>query len=218
MKFAGPLLVPSVPMPKRALTALCPQLVAERLQAKGEIARRRGVMKQLIPRQPPLGWVHESAPSSVKQQGVNGGRDAVIRFGRFRILLRRRELAVDGVPIELGTRAFDLLLVLLEADGSLVTKKELMSRVWPGIVVSEENLKVQISALRKALGEDRDFIRTEFGRGYRFTAAVRSAVAGNSCQRPPRLRPLPNQRLVSEWISRRLPHGWCIPGAPRHSL
>jgi len=53
---------------------------------------------------------------------VNGGRDAVIRFGRFRILARRRELAVDGVPIELGTRAFDLLLVLLEADGSLVTK------------------------------------------------------------------------------------------------
>ena len=52
-----------------------------------------------------------------------------------------------------------------------------MSRVWPGIVVAEENLKVQISALRKALGEDRDFIRTEFGRGYRFIAAVRSTVA-----------------------------------------
>jgi DNA-binding winged helix-turn-helix (wHTH) protein len=140
--------------------------------------------------------------------------DAMLEFGRFRILLRRRELAVDGVPIELGTRALDLLLVLLEADGSLVTKEELMSRVWPGIVVAEENLKVQISALRKALGEDRDFIRTEFGRGYRFTAAVRSTVAGNACQRPPRLRRLPNQRLVSEWISRRLPHGWCILGHP----
>jgi hypothetical protein len=69
MKFAGPLLVPSVPIPKRALTALCPQLVADRLQAKGEIARRRGVMKQLITRQPPLEWVHESGPSNIKQQG-----------------------------------------------------------------------------------------------------------------------------------------------------
>jgi hypothetical protein len=105
MKFAGPLLVPSVPIPKRALTALCPQLVADRFQAKGEIARRRGVMKQLITRQPPLGWVHESGPSSIKQQGVNGGHDAVIRFGRFRVLLRQRQLIADGAPIELGTRA-----------------------------------------------------------------------------------------------------------------
>src|SRR5712672_4745807 len=87
--------------------------------------------------------------------------DATVAFGRFRVLLRRRQLVADGVPIELGTRAFDLLLVLLEADGSLVTKEELISRVWPGIVVSEENLKVQVSALRKALGADRDLIRTE---------------------------------------------------------
>ena len=66
---------------------------------------------------------------------------------------------------------------MLEADGSLVTKDELLSRVWPGIVVAEANLKVQIFALRKALGDDRDFIRTEFGRGYRFTAVIRSIVA-----------------------------------------
>src|ERR1700694_2117507 len=102
---------------------------------------------------------------------------ATLEFGRFRVLLRQRQLVADGVPIELGTRAFDLLLVLLEADGSLVTKDQLLSRVWPGIVVAEENLKVQIFALRKALGKDRDFIRTEFGRGYRFTAAVRSAAS-----------------------------------------
>src|ERR1700719_3541442 len=88
------------------------------------------------------------------------GAEAAIEFGRFRMLLRRRQLLADGVPIEIGPRAFDLLLVLLESDGALVTKEELMSRVWPGIVVAEENLKVQISALRKVLGEDRDFIRT----------------------------------------------------------
>ena len=101
---------------------------------------------------------------------------AVIEFGRFRVLLRRRQLLADGVPVELGTRAFDLLLILSQADGSLVSKEELLSRGWPGIVVSEENLKVQISALRKALGADRDVIRTEFGRGYRFTAMLRARM------------------------------------------
>jgi DNA-binding winged helix-turn-helix (wHTH) protein len=94
------------------------------------------------------------------------------------------------VPIELGTRAFDLLLVLLEADGSLVTNDELLSRVWQGIVVSEQNLRVQVSALRKALGADRDVIRTEFGRGYRFTAALRAYVPADACRysTPERLR------------------------------
>ena len=116
--------------------------------------------------------------------------EATLEFGRFRVLLRQRQLLANGVPIELGTRAFDLLLVLLEADGSLVTKDELFSRVWPGIVVADENLKVQMSALRKALGEDRDFIRTEFGRGYRFTATVRSTVARSACQRPTRRGPV----------------------------
>ena len=97
-----------------------------------------------------------------------------LEFGRFRVLLRRRHLLADGVPVELGTRAFEVLLALLEADGSLVTKEELTSRVWPGVVVAEENLRVQVAALRKALGADRDLIRTEFGRGYRFTGALRS--------------------------------------------
>src|ERR1700730_14955312 len=60
--------------------------------------------------------------------------EAAIEFGRFRVLLRRRRLLADGVPVELGTRAFDLLLVLLEADGALVTKEELLNRVWSGIV------------------------------------------------------------------------------------
>jgi hypothetical protein len=75
--------------------------------------------------------------------------DAALEFGRFRVQLCRRQLLADGVPVELGTRAFDLLLVLLKADGLLITKEELLSRVWPGLVVSEENLKVQVSALRR---------------------------------------------------------------------
>ncbi len=137
--------------------------------------------------------------------------DAALEFGRFRVLLRQRQLVADGLPVEMGTRAFDLLLVLLEADGSLVTKDELLSRVWPGIVVAEENLKVQISALRRALGEDREFIRTEFGRGYRFTAAVRSTVAWTACGRTTRRGQRSNQRSAPQWISRRAPHGWCVP-------
>jgi DNA-binding winged helix-turn-helix (wHTH) protein len=141
----------------------------------------------------------------------------MLEFGRFRILLRRRQLVADGVPIELGTRAFDLLLALLEANGSLLTKEELMSRVWPGIVVAEENLKVQISALRKALGEDGHFIRTEFGRGYRFTAAVRSTLASGACRHPTRRGHRSTRRSVRQWISRRPLHGWCVPRSFRQS-
>jgi DNA-binding winged helix-turn-helix (wHTH) protein len=99
-----------------------------------------------------------------------------LEFGRFRVLLRQRLLLADGVPIELGTRAFELLLALLEANGSLVSKEQLLARVWPHITVAQDAVKVHVSALRKALGENRDFIRTEVGRGYRFIAAVRSTV------------------------------------------
>jgi DNA-binding winged helix-turn-helix (wHTH) protein len=129
---------------------------------------------------------------------------AALEFGRFRVELRRRELLADGAPIELGTRAFELLLVLLEADGSLVTKQELQSRVWPGIVVAEENLKVQISALRRALGKDREFIRTEFGRGYRFTAAVRSTGCWSASPRSARLR----HRSARRHFHRRAYRNW----------
>jgi len=107
------------------------------------------------------------------------------------VLLRQRQLLADGVPVELGTRAFDLLLVLLDADGLLVPKEDLLTRVWAGIVVSEENLKVQVSALRKALGADREVIRTEVGRGYRFIGVLRSNIATDAHQRPAR----PKQRF-----------------------
>lgn len=100
-----------------------------------------------------------------------------LEFRHFRILLRRRELLANGVPVKLGARAFELLVVLIEAEGSLVKKAELLDRVWPGIVVSEDNLKVQVSELRGALAGDRDLIRTEFGRGYRFTGVVRRLAA-----------------------------------------
>src|SRR5580704_11701890 len=105
-----------------------------------------------------------------------------IEFGRFRLLPHRRELRADGVAVELGGRAFDVLMVLTEARGALVTKDEILSRVWPDTVVEENNLVVQISTLRKALGEDRDFIRTVSGRGYRFVAKIRASVAASDAE------------------------------------
>jgi DNA-binding winged helix-turn-helix (wHTH) protein len=142
--------------------------------------------------------IRREFPPMTRRQPHPPAADATLEFGRFRVLLRQRRLLADGVPIELGTRAFDLLLVLLEADGLLVTKEELLSRVWPGTVVSEDNLKVQVAALRKALGMDRDFIRTEFGRGYRFTAVLRSNADTNACRRPTRPKPRSSRRLFSQ--------------------
>jgi DNA-binding winged helix-turn-helix (wHTH) protein len=142
----------------------------------------------------PVLWPKSPLPHHATSR-TSVGAEAAIEFGRFRVLLRRRRLLADGVPVELGTRAFDLLLALLEADGALITKKELLNQVWPSVVVSEENLKVHVSALRKALGADRDLIRTEFGRGYRFigmlrsnATAIRRAVSANpACHQRHRL-------------------------------
>ena len=127
--------------------------------------------------------------------------DAAIEFGRFRVLLRRQLLA-GGVPVGLGARSFDLLVALLEADEALVTKQELMSRVWPGLVVSKENIKVQVSSLRKALGADRDVILTDFGRGYRFTGVLTSNAAAEVSQRHLRSKPRPGRSLFA-WDRRR---------------
>src|ERR1700759_2441142 len=140
---------------------------------------------------------------------------AALEFGRFRILLRRRQLVTDCGPIALGTRTLDLLLALLEANGSLVTKDELFSIVWPNVVVSEANLKVQIWALRNALGEDRDFIRTEFGRGYRFTAAVRSIVIRSACRRPIPHAHRTRHSSVSLSNSRQPPHARSVARSRR---
>lgn len=129
-------------------------------------------------------------PHGVSRSGRATAAGADLEFGCFRVLLRRRQLLADGVPVELGARAFDILMVLLDADGALVTKEELISRVWPSVVVSAENLKSQVSALRKALGSDRDLILTEFGRGYRFIGVLRvnDATAASDCLGRERLR------------------------------
>src|ERR1700738_5054315 len=84
---------------------------------------------------------------------------AAVDFGRFRILPQQRALLADNRPVELGGRAFDLLLALIEAQGAIVSKQALIERVWPGRIVEENNLLIQMSVLRKALAPDRDLIR-----------------------------------------------------------
>jgi TolB-like protein len=97
------------------------------------------------------------------------------RFGRFEVQSGERRLLNAGQPVALGARAFDLLLCLIGQRGRVVPKDELMAQVWPGVVVEENNLTVQVSTLRKLLGSDA--ISTVPGRGYCFTPAVLDAQA-----------------------------------------
>jgi DNA-binding winged helix-turn-helix (wHTH) protein len=96
--------------------------------------------------------------------------DEGVDFGRYRIFPRLRLLLRDGVKVDIGTRAFDVLWMLVQADGELVAKDRLLDTVWSRVVVEENNLQAQMSAIRRALGADRGMVRTEFGRGYRLVA------------------------------------------------
>src|SRR5216110_661069 len=114
----------------------------------------------------------------------------IVEFGRFRVVPHRRELLADGRPIKLGGRDFDALMALIEATGAVISKDELMSRVWAGRIVEENTLQGAISALRKAFGADRDLIRTVAGRGYQFTGEIRKGVTSGAAV-PARLTNLP---------------------------
>src|SRR6266705_5584249 len=92
------------------------------------------------------------------------------RFGSFELQPDKRRLLKDGATISLRPRAFELLVALVDRAGHLVTKDELLNRVWPKAVVEEAALHVQVSALRKVLGSDA--ITTVSGRGYQFTLPV----------------------------------------------
>ena len=93
-----------------------------------------------------------------------------ISFGRFRLDLGRPELRCDGRPVRIHRRALGVLCALAEAKGGIVSKDELMARLWPGRIVEEGNLHVHVSALRKSSdeqGEGHSFVVTVPGRGYR---------------------------------------------------
>jgi predicted ATPase/DNA-binding winged helix-turn-helix (wHTH) protein len=104
-----------------------------------------------------------------------------LSFGPFRLDLDRRVLLRDGSTVPLGGRALDLLCALAGARGALVTKDDLMEQVWPGLAVEENNVQVQVSALRRVFREAgcaSDYISTVPGRGYRFLVSPKQGQAG----------------------------------------
>jgi len=127
---------------------------------------------------------------------------SVFEFGPFRVDARRRLLEKDGRPVTLPGKAFEILLALLRHSGELVPKETLMREVWPDVAVEENNLTVNVSGLRKALGETvakPQLIITVPGRGYRFAGEARTSsgtaeplmapppAPGRAARRAPRL-------------------------------
>jgi DNA-binding winged helix-turn-helix (wHTH) protein len=86
--------------------------------------------------------------------------EPAISFGPYRLLAAQRLLLEGDTPVRLGSRAFDILTALVEHAGDLVSKKELIARAWPATFVDESNLKIQVSALRRALGDGKATIAT----------------------------------------------------------
>src|SRR5262245_66081197 len=106
------------------------------------------------------------------------------RFGTVEVRPAERRVLVDGTPATLGARAFDLLVVLIENRDRVMGKDELLALVWPGVVVEENNLQVQVSTLRKLLGPQA--VATLPGRGYRFTLDPEGGSARTTPRTPPR--------------------------------
>jgi len=111
------------------------------------------------------------------------------RFGEVEVRPAERQLLVAGHPAAIGARAFDVLLALIDHRDRVLSKTELLDLVWPGLVVEENNLQVQVSTLRKLLGAQA--VATIPGRGYRFTLVPEGSDAAPSCPLPARKHNLP---------------------------
>jgi len=109
--------------------------------------------------------------------GIDKGADSAdsLAFGPFRLYPARRLIERDGARLQIGSRALDILMVLVERAGDIVSKAELISRVWSGVTIDESALRVHITGLRKALCERQDrtqYIANVSGRGYCFVASI----------------------------------------------
>jgi TolB-like protein/DNA-binding winged helix-turn-helix (wHTH) protein/Flp pilus assembly protein TadD len=119
----------------------------------------------------------------------------VYEFGPFRLEAVKRLLVRDGIPIQVTPKALDTLLILIERRGQVVDKPDLLDLLWPDSIVEEINLNVQISTLRKVLGEgphEHLYIVTVPRRGYSFVAEVKEVGAGGEAA----LEPSPNKPRV----------------------
>lgn len=111
---------------------------------------------------------------------MNEPDSAIVSFGPFRLSPARREIMRDGLPLALGDRALDLLIALVERPGEIISHRDLIARVWRDLVVSPGNLRVHMSALRKALGDGEGgvrFIENVTGQGYCFVARITREAA-----------------------------------------
>ena len=105
--------------------------------------------------------------------------DAFITFGSYVLRANSRSLERDGVPVQLGDRAFDILCALTDRAGQIVTNRELMNGVWGRVVVGAGSLRFHINALRKVLAQDgtqTQYIKNVTRRGYTFIAPTRRTV------------------------------------------
>ncbi|HEY0939549.1 MAG TPA: winged helix-turn-helix domain-containing protein [Steroidobacter sp.] len=130
---------------------------------------------------------------------MHGSDSGIASFGRFRLSPATRQIERDGVPLALGDRALDILIVLVERAGEIVSQRELMSRVWRDLVVTPGNLRVHMSALRKALGDgeggDR-YIENVTGQGYCFVAQITRESAAVLLPRRAAFPDIASKRLV----------------------
>jgi predicted ATPase/DNA-binding winged helix-turn-helix (wHTH) protein len=111
-----------------------------------------------------------------------------ISFGPYRLLAAQRLLLEGDRPVRLGSRAFDILAALVERAGEVVGKEQLIARAWPQTFVEEANLKIQVSTLRRALGDGQGgnrYIITVPGRGYNFVAPIRREETLRAASAPP---------------------------------
>jgi predicted ATPase/DNA-binding winged helix-turn-helix (wHTH) protein len=132
---------------------------------------------------------------------MNGAEGGIASFGPFQLSSAKRALLRNDEPVPLGDRALDILIVLVERAGEVVTQRELISRVWRDLVVTPGNLRVHMSALRKALGDGEAgarYIENVTGQGYCFVASVTHSKSAKRTDVPPssssvalRMRALP---------------------------
>jgi DNA-binding winged helix-turn-helix (wHTH) protein len=126
---------------------------------------------------------------------------AALSFGPFTVTPHERLVMRDGVALPLGGKSLDTLIALMSRPNEVISKWDLMARVWPGMTVEEANLRFHIAALRKALGDGKDgarYIATLSGRGYCFVAPI------SRTDLPPRPRPSPRSELPPVKLPNRL--------------
>jgi predicted ATPase/DNA-binding winged helix-turn-helix (wHTH) protein len=115
----------------------------------------------------------------------NSPSDEVISFGPFRLYTAQRLIEREGVPLHLGGRALDILIVLVEQASEVVSKNDLMARVWPNATVDEGSLRVHVAALRKVLDDGEAgarYLTTLTGQGYCFVAPISRSSAPRSLE------------------------------------